>query len=457
MAIPSRRRGRAPSGIGHPSAARKPPPGCGEVRRARLPGLRAHDRLRHADTDAGVDRDRAVGQREHRVEVELGDGGKLLTSRARRVRVEQRSAVGRGRAPEAATRRPGLAAVDELGRVDVRQRGDPEDRLADQLGEDAAGTEGDERARRRGPGRLRRAARRRPSAWAARSRASPILWPPRRTASSSRGRARSRRLRLVGAGSCGLDDRGEADARARRPRPRRWSSRHAPARAAVRSLEQLARRGRVEPRVLGRSSAASTTASARHALDPLERGHRALRAPQPGGAVGDAAERARGGLRVGERRDACASRSAAGVPSDVMITASTGLSDSAPPTRRRQRRDLVGRRADGGHEEHDARGDVRVGEDVRDRGRVGRGGRAAEHVDGVRDARLRGKHRAQTRRRRPRRLARAARGPRPRMRRRRGSRGRRRWSRSRQSGPSSRPPARRARRRRRAPRGSRRE
>src|SRR6187549_1129049 len=146
MAVPSRRRGRAPSGIGHRSAARKPPPGCGEVRRARLPGLRAHDRLRHADTDAGVDRDRAVGQREHRVEVELGDGGKLLSQPRETVyEVEQRSAVGRGRAPEARYESPRLAAVDELGRVDVRQRGDPEDRLADQLREDAAGTEGDER------------------------------------------------------------------------------------------------------------------------------------------------------------------------------------------------------------------------------------------------------------------------------------------------------------------------
>ncbi len=51
---------------------------------------------------------------------------------------------------------------------------------------------------------------------------------------------------------------------------------------------------------------------------------------------------------------------------------------------------------DGGHEEHDAGGDVRVGEDVRDRGRVRRGGRAAQHVDGIRDARLGREHRAQT-------------------------------------------------------------
>jgi hypothetical protein len=53
--------------------------------------------------------------------------------------------AGRG-AAEAGDEASRLAAGDELLGVDVGERRDPEGRIADQLREDAAGAEGDERA-----------------------------------------------------------------------------------------------------------------------------------------------------------------------------------------------------------------------------------------------------------------------------------------------------------------------
>ena len=89
-----------------------------------------------------------VGQREHRVEVELRDRGEA-PRRARPSRwstIGERRSIGRGRAAEARDEPAGLPAVTSSLGVDVGQRRDPERRLADQLGEDAARPEGDERA-----------------------------------------------------------------------------------------------------------------------------------------------------------------------------------------------------------------------------------------------------------------------------------------------------------------------
>ena len=120
--------------------------------------------------------------------------GRSSPSRAsRRTRSTSAGDVGRGRAAEAGDEPARLAAVDELLGVDVGERRDPERRLADQLGEDAAGPERDERAEDRVLHDARREARRRPSSigWtitgqpdARRRRPRP---PPR-----PRGRARSR-------------------------------------------------------------------------------------------------------------------------------------------------------------------------------------------------------------------------------------------------------------------------
>ena len=78
------------------------------------------------------------------------------------------------------------------------------------------------------------------------------------------------------------------------------------------------------------------------------------------------------------------------MPSALITTASTGLSDCAALYRARDRgRDLVGARDDRRDEEHDQRVEPRVGEQRRDRLLVGRAGRRAEHVDRVRDARRR--------------------------------------------------------------------
>ena len=59
--------------------------------------------------------------------------------------VGERRRVGRRRSAEAGDEPARLAVVHELLRVDVGERRDAEARVADQLGEDAAGPERDER------------------------------------------------------------------------------------------------------------------------------------------------------------------------------------------------------------------------------------------------------------------------------------------------------------------------
>src|SRR5581483_2799294 len=58
--------------------------------------------------------------------------------------IRERVRVGGGCAAEAADEPAGLAAVDELGRVDVGERREPEARFANQLRVDAARSERDE-------------------------------------------------------------------------------------------------------------------------------------------------------------------------------------------------------------------------------------------------------------------------------------------------------------------------
>ena len=73
--------------------------------------------------------------------------GRSSPSRASRcTRSTSAAASAARRATEAAHEPAGLAAGDELLGVTVRERRDPERRLADQLGEDAARPERDERA-----------------------------------------------------------------------------------------------------------------------------------------------------------------------------------------------------------------------------------------------------------------------------------------------------------------------
>ena len=82
----------------------------------------------------------------HGVEVELRELGEVVGELREPVQdVGERGRVGRRSASEAGDEPAGLAALDELVRVDVGQRREPEVGVADQLGEHAARAEGDER------------------------------------------------------------------------------------------------------------------------------------------------------------------------------------------------------------------------------------------------------------------------------------------------------------------------
>ena len=297
--------------------------------------------------------------------------GRSSPSRARRwTRSTSAARSAGGRAAEARHEPARLAAVDELLGVDVRQRRDPERRLADQLGEDAAGAEGDERAEDRILDDARRAARRRPRASAGRSRAARCARPRRATASVVVEVERDAAgLRLVRAGRGGLDDGREAELARRRDRlvgvaaTRSRNERDAVRERAARG----SRPGRATRRRRAPSASVDDRCAPRVSM-PSSVGTRAVRAPQPLRALGGAAERARGGLRIGERgdvRDRAERRR--GPRPTVMIDREHGL---VGPAARRPRRcdrlgDLVRRRADGRHEEDDHGVDARVGEQER--------------------------------------------------------------------------------------------
>ena len=134
-----------------------------------------------------------VGQREHRVQVELGDSGEVLAeAREAQEEVDERgpSAAGAPRKPgdEAA----GLAVVDELLGVDVRERarsGRPPRRSARPARRPARTRRA---ARTTGPGRRRRAARRRRASIGWTITGSPIRAAAPRPPPRRGGRARRR-------------------------------------------------------------------------------------------------------------------------------------------------------------------------------------------------------------------------------------------------------------------------
>src|SRR5207248_1512496 len=115
-----------------------------------LPALERRGAQAGVDADPGVHGDAAVRPRHHRVEVELRDFREILRELREAVHeVDERGRVGRRRAAEAADEPTRLPAPDELLGVDIGERRDPEARVADQLGENAAGTERDERPKDR--------------------------------------------------------------------------------------------------------------------------------------------------------------------------------------------------------------------------------------------------------------------------------------------------------------------
>ena len=138
----------------------------------------------------------------------------------------------------------------------------------------------------------------------------------------------------------------------------------------------------------------------------------------------------------GRRRRARSSRrSARGMPSAFSTTASTGFSLAAARGRVVDGlRHLVRGRGHRRDEEDDDGVDLRVLQEERQRRRIGLRGGAAEHVDRVLDAGLRGQKRGERRARLARR-GRAGSARPPRRRRRRGSRARRRSSAPRRGGP----------------------
>src|SRR3954469_7733250 len=119
---------------------------CGKVRNSGLPALRALRGCGTLQTHAGVDRHATAFEREHRIEVELGNLGHVLGQPCEPVdEIEQRSGVGRWRAAEAAHETTGLAPEDEPPRVYVGERRDAKARVPDELREHAAGPERHER------------------------------------------------------------------------------------------------------------------------------------------------------------------------------------------------------------------------------------------------------------------------------------------------------------------------
>ena len=156
--------------------------------------------------------------------------------------------------------------------------------------------------------------------------------------------------------------------------------------------QELARRVRVEPHVLGVLERALDDGLCRRPVDPVQLRDDALRLAQPLGSLGGAAERAGSRLRIREGGQAPrALAQALGNSLRGHHHREHGLLRVRLLDRKVDRlRDLVGRRAHCGDEEDDDGVDVRVGEQVGEGGAVGRGRGSSEHVDRVRDARLGG-------------------------------------------------------------------
>ncbi len=85
-------------------------------------------------THPGVHGQAAIGERQHGVQVELHDLRQLLgQQRQAQEELDEHALVGRRCPSEAGDQPPGLAGADELPGVVVRERSQPELRLADQL------------------------------------------------------------------------------------------------------------------------------------------------------------------------------------------------------------------------------------------------------------------------------------------------------------------------------------
>ena len=90
--------------------------------------------------------ERSLREREHRVEIRLRDLRQVVREpREALHEIGERRGVGRRRAAEAAHEAASLALGDKLLGVHVGQRRDSEGCVADQLGEDSAGPDRDER------------------------------------------------------------------------------------------------------------------------------------------------------------------------------------------------------------------------------------------------------------------------------------------------------------------------
>ena len=209
--------------------------------------------------------------------------GKSSASRESRWRMSASAAASAGGAPRnPATSLPALPERDELVRVDVRERREPEVGVADQLGHHSAGPEGDERAE----DRVLRDAREQLDA-------ALDLRLHDHGAADALGRGAdglgvgeverdAARLRLVRAGQGGLDDDGEAElgCGAWPPRPasprgarRRAGGRRRGAAGASRPDRARRLRRRRAPSATTSAAAAVSTSASRGTVPAERRSH----------------------------------------------------------------------------------------------------------------------------------------------------------------------------------------
>ena len=276
--------------------------------------LRSYQVFARAERSAGRGRARARRRRRSRsgspstgLRSSSATSGMSSASRASRSTRSTSAAASAGGCPrKPATSLPGLAGQDELLGVVERERRDPELRLADQLGEDAAGAERDERAEDRilddAGEQLGAAANHRLDEH---RRADPLGGRAHRIL-VRRGRARCRRSR-----SCARPARRvlttdrEAELARGLDRLRRRRDHAARRRAGCRRRRSSSRTcGGVEPGVV-RGARARERRAPRPPAGRCRRARATIagRPPQPLGAVDGVAERAGSGLRVVERRD----------------------------------------------------------------------------------------------------------------------------------------------------------
>ena len=258
--------------------------------------------------------------------------GSSLAERAEPVdEIDERRNVDRRGAAKAAHEPPRLAGGDELLGVDVGERGDPKAGVADQLREDAARAEGDERAEDRildeareqlGPAAQQSAARSRGSRSARRRRER----PPR-----PRGRARHRRSRSCARRrAADLTTAGKPSSAAAATAASGPSATRSGTSGRPKACEQLARLGGLEPGVV-RSARARARRRARRrrrrlrratGIEPSgRRSHSARSATRPSARAADSG--------YANAAAADPARSACGTPAELITTASTGFPAAA--------------------------------------------------------------------------------------------------------------------------------